>query len=312
MSLTAQPTVPNIGKMPGENISSMISSGSLGTSTRIFMRCGSSIQPGNEPLFVVDGVLYESNQIKFLDPNNIERIDILKSAAVSELNCYKASSGIIIINTKKAYQKKFTIKDEKDRVGIPFATFTAISLKTGDSISLIANEYGRIETSVLKTLEYKIKISCIGYKTIETSLKDIANNNYEIYLEKDIICIKEISIQSTIYRRNISCGAKFQTVFGKGIEENKVDLKNEIKIFPNPVKQNKLINLKFEGVKEGVYRFCILNSIGQLLFTFQKQITSKDATEQIQLNSRFSSGVYIIQVINEKKKLIHSSKLIIE
>jgi TonB-dependent starch-binding outer membrane protein SusC len=70
-----------------------------------------SITAGNEPLYIVDGVQLNnrndggarvsSNPLAFLNPNDIESIDILKDAANASIYGAQAANGVVIITTKK-------------------------------------------------------------------------------------------------------------------------------------------------------------------------------------------------------------------
>ncbi len=316
-TVTAQPTVPNIGKMPGEKSSLAKSSGTPGKSPVIIIRCRATIQQGNVPLYVVDGEVYEPYQIKSINPNDIERIDILKDAAASAIYGYRAAYGVIIITTKKAYERKFTIKDSKDRVGVGFATITATSLKTGNSVSFVANEFGRIKTDLLKSLDYKLKISSAGYKTRELSLRDIARNRNEILLQRDVIELKSVDVVGyrTIRCRTISCGMQGVSICRwvtnkQGNQLNNVSPKWNV--YPNPVAQSGTISISFPNVKEGLYQIRLTGSSGQLIYSCQKQISSKNQTEQIHLTAHTAAGIYLLQIVDEQHKTVQSSKLIVQ
>ncbi|MCK0131884.1 TonB-dependent receptor [Flavobacteriaceae bacterium F08102] len=54
----------------------------------------------NSPLFLVDGVPIEN--INYVDPNNIERINVLKDAASASIYGARAAAGVILITTKRA------------------------------------------------------------------------------------------------------------------------------------------------------------------------------------------------------------------
>ena len=51
---------------------------------------------------------------------------------------------------------------------------------------------------------------------------------------------------------------------------------------------------------------------GQLFYSFQKQISSKEEAEQIHLNDQILPGMYIVQVMDEQKKLIQTSKIVVQ
>lgn len=312
LSITAQPSVSAMKKMPGENAATLKQSGTPGPSARIFMRCGYTISQGNEPLYVVDGFLYEPAQIKSLNANEIENIHILKESAAVVIYGYRAFHGVIIITTKKSQIKKFIIKDTKDRKGIGYATITAISLKTGDSVSFVANEFGIVETTLLKSLDYKVRISSIGYVTKEYFLKEITKNAFEIYIEKSIINLNEVTIESMVYGRRISCGGLFMKVNEVSNQSFKSKNKAEVKIYPNPVSTSGTINISFPNVKAGSYQIRLLSTNGQLFYSFKKQISNKNETEQFHLGNQIVAGHYLLQVMDEQKNTVQTSKVIVQ
>jgi hypothetical protein len=86
----------------------------------------------------------------------------------------------------------------------------------------------------------------------------------------------------------------------------------KVKIYPNPVAPSGIINISFPNVKHGRYQLRLLNATGQLFYSFQKQINGKNETEQIYLNDKILPGIYIVQVMDEQKKLIQSSKIVVQ
>ena len=53
-----------------------------------------------EPLYVVDGVI--TNDINFLNPSDIEKVDILKDASSTAIYGSRGSNGVVIVQTKNA------------------------------------------------------------------------------------------------------------------------------------------------------------------------------------------------------------------
>jgi TonB-linked SusC/RagA family outer membrane protein len=89
-------------------------SGQPGGRVSIRIRGGSSIQGGNEPLYVVDGFPFYNNvysagvvsgssinPLASVNPADIESIDILKDAAATAIYGSRGANGVIIITTKK-------------------------------------------------------------------------------------------------------------------------------------------------------------------------------------------------------------------
>ena len=77
------------------------SSGSLGQSPSIMIRGVSSINAGNSPLYVIDGVPY-TGDMNNINPNDIESMTVLKDAASNALYGARGANGVIMITTKKA------------------------------------------------------------------------------------------------------------------------------------------------------------------------------------------------------------------
>jgi ferric enterobactin receptor len=118
------------GKVPGVNITQF--SGSAGAGASITIRGGNSTSDGrqNQPLFVIDGIIYDnsttvtgntgtdglsrsnttySNRIMDINPEDIETLSVLKGAAAAALYGSRAADGVVIITTKKGAEGKVTV-----------------------------------------------------------------------------------------------------------------------------------------------------------------------------------------------------------
>src|SRR5690554_590659 len=94
------------GKIAGVNITS--TSGEPGATQNVIIRGIGSLRSGTQPLYVLDGFLLDnsdtgiaSNPLNFLNPNDIESIDVLKDASATALYGSRASNGVVVITTKK-------------------------------------------------------------------------------------------------------------------------------------------------------------------------------------------------------------------
>jgi TonB-dependent starch-binding outer membrane protein SusC len=65
----------------------------------IQIRGASTINSGNGPLYVIDGIISENGN--FLNPSDIESIDILKDVASTAIYGARGANGVILITTKK-------------------------------------------------------------------------------------------------------------------------------------------------------------------------------------------------------------------
>lgn len=98
------------GKVPGMQI--VTTSGEPGAGSNIKIRGASSISGGSEPLYIIDGVPMEAENISSIDgdasfspianlnPNDIESIEVLKDAASGAIYGSRAANGVVIITTK--------------------------------------------------------------------------------------------------------------------------------------------------------------------------------------------------------------------
>lgn len=127
------------GKAPGVNIQQ--TSGLSGSGTNIIIRGYSSITGSNQPLFVVDGVPFNSDtnsdgnflegatnassRFLDLDPNSIESINILKGLSATTLYGSAGRNGVILVTTKSG-----NTKDINKKMDVTFSQslyFTEIS-----------------------------------------------------------------------------------------------------------------------------------------------------------------------------------------
>ncbi len=85
------------GRVAGVNV--FLNSGSPSGSPRILIRGLGTINSSSNPLFVVDGVVMEN--IQFLNPNDIERMEVLKDASSTAIYGARGANGVILISTRR-------------------------------------------------------------------------------------------------------------------------------------------------------------------------------------------------------------------
>jgi TonB-linked SusC/RagA family outer membrane protein len=94
------------GKVSGVQITT--SEGSPDAQISIKVRGGSSITQSNEPLYIVDGFPSEDG-INFIDPSDIETIDVLKDASSAAIYGSRGANGVILVTTKAGVKGKTRI-----------------------------------------------------------------------------------------------------------------------------------------------------------------------------------------------------------
>lgn len=92
------------GRTPGVNVAT--ASGIPGQQPNVRVRGIASISGDATPLYVVDGV--PSDNMPYLNPNDIERMDVLKDASATAIYGSRANNGVIIITTKSGANNEKT------------------------------------------------------------------------------------------------------------------------------------------------------------------------------------------------------------
>ena len=111
------------GQIP--DLISMTNSGGIGVAPKLRIRGTSTLIGNREPLWVIDGIVQQDpvnispeelnnpdyinrigNAISGLNPQDIDRIDVLKDASATALYGTKAANGVIVITTKRGHVGK--------------------------------------------------------------------------------------------------------------------------------------------------------------------------------------------------------------
>lgn len=113
-------TAPSVdGLLSGAvaGLSVIQNSGQPGSPAKLRIRGGNSVNASNDPLYVIDGFIYvsdntstkvgigaldgESNPLNLLNPADIESIEVLKDVSATAIYGTRGSNGVIMITTKK-------------------------------------------------------------------------------------------------------------------------------------------------------------------------------------------------------------------
>jgi TonB-dependent SusC/RagA subfamily outer membrane receptor len=90
---------------------------------------------GNNPLWVVDGVIVDSGGIGFVNQSDIESIEVLKDAASLAIYGARAASGVILVTTKKG---------KSGKISVNYTGFTGVSAPEKTLKLLNATQYGAL------------------------------------------------------------------------------------------------------------------------------------------------------------------------
>jgi TonB-linked SusC/RagA family outer membrane protein len=123
------------GQVSGVTVSS--NSGSPGGSANIRIR-GLSTFGDNDPLILVDGVVYDSEGLNALNPSDIKSINVLKDATAG-IYGVRAANGVIIVETKNGAINRKPTMEYNGYFGIQ-QTARKLDLLTAEEYAVIKNE----------------------------------------------------------------------------------------------------------------------------------------------------------------------------
>ncbi len=146
-----------LGRSAGVQITQTSSEPGGGVSVRI--RGTSSLNAGNEPLYVIDGLPIDNsaplsatangtgtgtnnnprNPLNALNPNDIESIEILKDASATAIYGSRGANGVILITTKRGV---------KGKVGVTYDFYTGIQSVPGKLELLSPSDYIRVMNEI--------------------------------------------------------------------------------------------------------------------------------------------------------------------
>lgn len=144
-------------------LSSIAASGAPGAPMKIRIRGTSSINGVQEPLWVLDGIPMEGNEIPAIDnlndiddiyqtsiaglnPSDIENITVLKDAAATAIYGARAANGVIVITTKKGKEGRPVVNFSTKMTYSPKVDIDRLNLldadeKVGLELDLLQSDY---------------------------------------------------------------------------------------------------------------------------------------------------------------------------
>jgi TonB-linked SusC/RagA family outer membrane protein len=201
-------------------------SGKPGAAFSVRVRGATSVQAGNEPLYVIDGT--PTSDTRDLNPNDIENITVLKDASSAAIYGARASNGVVLITTKRG----------RSGAGV-------INFNTYYGVSTIAKKI-----DVLNPTQYNDLMKDMGYATTtptETTdwLKEVFkkghNQNYQLSMSggseksqyfvsgavtKDDGMVKPAQYNRYSFRTNLDNQLKDWLKVSTNISYSNVDLKD--------------------------------------------------------------------------------------
>lgn len=149
------------GAVSGVNIQR--SSGKPGSSYNILIRGLNTISGSTSPLIVIDGV--PGAQLENINPDDIEKIDILKDASSTAIYGSRATNGVVIVTTKKGANGAPQIS-YSGSVGFKDYWYKP-DMMNGEQYVKLAREYGRATKGKGEYVDDSALFSASELKAIE-------------------------------------------------------------------------------------------------------------------------------------------------
>jgi TonB-linked SusC/RagA family outer membrane protein len=249
------------GKVSGALVQQ--ASGTPGGGTSVRIRGLSTLSRSAEPLWIVDGVIidnsstqlvdvggYTSNRVADIDPNEIERIEIVKGAAAAALYGSRANDGVVQIFTKRgrpgALRTTFRVSAGTDDVERFVPVNRALVNAAGAPVAKrydyqddIFRNAGRI-SSTLSLSGGDDKTSFFLSGTIENQDgvirgTDYRRNNLRLNLDRSISDRLKIGVSTAYITSKSNITPNGGLVFNLGVLTSFLFMPNSYNLHPDPV-----------------------------------------------------------------------------
>ena len=201
------------GKIAGVQVSQV--SGAPYETTKIRVRGIGSINASSSPLYVIDG--YPAANDVYINPNDIESIDILKDAVSAAIYASRASGGVVLITTKRGQEGKAKVEfdyqsglqqlaKKVDLLNSTEFVDLLIDARNNNYRNLIENS-GRAWTDAMYSDSNQTRVSNVG----NAGGVSITTEFYDFASQQAIAPEYDTRDQSRILERLASVMAKHQT-----------------------------------------------------------------------------------------------------
>jgi hypothetical protein len=207
------------------------------------------------------------------------------------------------VNDEPIYVLDGDIVNNKIIIGIKPETIEKVDvLKSIGAMKIYGNDgkNGAIIVTTKKAPECKVgALPKPDYKTMQ----DVIVNSNVCILKRRVTmgAVTEV-VSNEINKRNV--------VTSDSLKQKILNLFSPIKIYPNPVQKGQTINFSFSN-KYNSYAIQVVSVSGVVVLNQRRQngfteagAFSKKITEQIIINPQWSSGYYLINILNEQGKVI--------
>ncbi|HUQ18936.1 MAG TPA: TonB-dependent receptor [Gemmatimonadaceae bacterium] len=248
------------GKVSGALVQQM--SGQPGGGTSVRIRGLSTLNRSSEPLYIVDGVIidnsstqlidlggYSSNRLADLDPNEIDRVEIVKGAAAAALYGSRANDGVVQIFTKRgrsgtlrtSFRTTFETDDVERRIAVNQAPVNEAGVAVTrydyqDQLFRTAPRYSN--TLSLSGGDGKTTFFLSGTSEQQKGvlqMTDYRRQNIRLNLDRTISDRLKVGVSTAYITSKANIAPNGGLTFNLGLLTSFLFMPNSYNLFPDPV-----------------------------------------------------------------------------
>jgi len=205
--------------------------------------------------------------------------------------------------------------------GIPYASVIVKNSATVEGT--VCDSAGLFELKVIDRDE-KIQLvaSCIGFSEAEKEINITKGLFTEIGLSPMTVCNKEVVVKAYgAIRKLVTSTGLMASVMGQMTSEKEVTLlqrmkdfftNKSVKLYPNPVSRSEQISVEFDHVKTERISLRIYSFDGRMVGLKEYEATKGVNRISYSISSQLAAGTYAVQLVDGKKKIIKTEKLIVQ
>jgi hypothetical protein len=192
--------------------------------------------------------------------------------------------------------------------GIAYATVAVKGTKSMTACDSVGNF-----AITCKNKKGKITLvsSCVGFVPVEKQVDLVNGTIADIILTQDYTMSGEVVVTGYTGRHRMGLVGSVSIIKNNSQKQIKEIKNNHIYIYPNPVKLNSSLNIKWEQSEVGSYSLQLFNLSGQLMFTKEMYIDDEARILNLQLPS-VSPGNYFLRMINKQSGKSSTEKIIMQ
>lgn len=216
-------------------------------------------------------------------------------------------------NNGKPVVIKGLVIDETNNQPVVGASIRIIGTEGG----CMANTAGKFSLKTEKKKVMALEFSAIGYETQTLEVTEFTNlQDVQVSLKPAFSGLQEVTVvaSGTIMGRLMT---RCTMTVGEKVLRNVNDwvpaaLKNDVKVYPNPVVRGNSLTVSLSFKQAGAYKLEILNAAGQVMQVQPLLMQTKEQVIDLHTQVSWSAGIYWLRISSPNTKNVYQSKLLIK